>query len=108
MNKLECDFGKAMLRLYTEAKEECGYNATAFLQMLDNYGGLETAHLLLRNETLQYGFSILWERGRLDLTVECLVLDERFSVLFNDYELATARRRLNDCGFTLRPEDDSS
>ena len=40
----------------------------------------------------------LWERQRLDLTVEALVVDPRFAHLFTDEEREVARKRLDDFG----------
>ena len=94
MTKLEHEFDQAMINVYRTAKEECDYNATRFLDMLHDYGGIETAHRLLGGTEPQFGFTKLWERGRLDITVECLVLNPRFQALFEDHELETARQRL--------------
>jgi hypothetical protein len=46
------------------------------------------------------GFAELWERGRLDLTVEALVAEPKFSELFSENEIAVARRRLEQFGYT--------
>ena len=93
------DFDNAMMNVYRMAKEECAYNANMFLRMLHEHGGIETAHRLFGGETPQYGFTKLWECGRLDITVECIVLDLRYQALFDDHELETARRRLRQYGF---------
>ena len=98
MDKLTAEFDKAMRGVYYSAKDECGYHATYFLQMLDEHGGIETARRLLAGR-VQDGFTKLWEYGRLDLTVECLVLNERFRELFDDDQLKTARRRLCELEF---------
>ena len=45
------------------------------------------------------GFAALWERGRLDLSVEALVIDPRFAQLFTDKEIDTARRWLEQFGY---------
>ena len=99
MNALENEFHEAMLNLYRVAKEKCRYNATHFLQMVDASGGVATAQKLLRDQAIQYGFTKLWDCGRLDLTVEYLVLDQRFKSLFSEAEREEARRRLRDYGF---------
>ena len=91
---LENEFDEAMMNVYRAAKEECDYNATYFLNMLFDHGGVETAHRLLASPAPQAGFKRLWQCGRLDLTVECLVLDKRFGSLFKESELEEARRRL--------------
>ena len=99
MNKTGVEFNEAMMDVYRKAKEECGYNATYFLNMLLDHGGVETAHRLLAGPAPQAGFTKLWENGRLDLTVECLVLDRRFESLFEENEREKARRRLQKYGF---------
>lgn len=92
---LERDFDTEMRRVYYRAKDEVGYNATRFLQMLHKYGGVETARRLL--PAMSDGFAALWERDRLDLTVEYLVLQTRWHELFSDDERGVARQRLRDC-----------
>ncbi|MCD1144566.1 DUF262 domain-containing HNH endonuclease family protein [Kocuria sp. LUK] len=92
-------FNKAMQDVYVRAKKEAGYNATYYLEMLNQYGGLETARRLLASNSPSKGFTALWERKRLDLTVENTVLDPEFQVLFNEDELELARRRLADYNF---------
>ena len=85
--------------VYRFAKEECSCNATMFLRMLYEHGGIETAHRLLGGKAPQCGFTKLWACGCLDKSVECLVLDPGFQRLPEDHELDTARRRLRQCGF---------
>ena len=93
------DFESAMRALYHRAKDEAGYTATYFLSMLAQHGGLETAHRLLAATKVSDGFTALWERQRLDLTVEALVLKPQFQALFSDEEVQTARRRLEQFGY---------
>lgn len=57
-------------------------------------GGIATARRLLGTPTVSEGFSALWERGRLDLTVEALATRGEYDELFSDEELETARERL--------------
>ncbi|WP_200941527.1 DUF262 domain-containing protein [Cellulomonas sp. Leaf395] len=92
-------FDMAMRDVYVKAKKEAGYNATYFFEMLHQHGGLETARRLLASGGVSVGFTSLWERQRLDLTVESVVLQPEFQALFSDDELDTARRRLQDHGF---------
>ena len=96
---LEVQFDQAMMSIYRRALYECGYNATRFLQMVREYGGLQAAKILLHSPGLQYGFEILWERGRLDLAMEALILKTPWSQLFTDEEKEIARVRLTGCGY---------
>ena len=99
MRNLEHEFDEAMMEVYRLAKKECGYNSTYFLRMLGDHGGLGTAHRLLSGNEPQSGFARMWECGRLDITVECLVLNPRFQELFEERELEIARRRLRRYGY---------
>jgi hypothetical protein len=98
--QLEIDFHKDMLEIYRRAKEECGYNATRFLQMVANDGGQKTAKRLLATSEPSDGFTELWRNHRLDLTMENLVLKPKYRSLFSDEEIEIARGRLKSYGFT--------
>lgn len=97
---VEREFDRAMLQVYKDARDQAGYNAVRFLSMLADGGGLETARTLLHASTVSDGYTALWERQRLDLTVEAVILDQRWRPLFTDAERAIARKRLRDYGFT--------
>jgi hypothetical protein len=102
---LEDNFTKDMLNIYRTAKEECGYNAMRFLQMISINGGLKTAKKLLSTIEPSDGFTVLWRNNRLDLTVENLVLQPRYSPLFTEEELAIAGDRLKALDFTPKNDD---
>ena len=97
--KLVADFHTAMLDVYRKAKTEAGYNAGYFLRLVSDVGGLEAAHKLLRAGSVSSGFSALWEKGRLDLSVEAVVLHRTFRSLFSEEELTIARDRLAEYGY---------
>ncbi|EXG79598.1 GmrSD restriction endonuclease domain-containing protein [Cryptosporangium arvum] len=90
----EQELHQAMAAIYQKARDETGYNATYLLSMLAEDGAVETARRLLASATVSTGFTALWNKGRLDLTVEALVLDPRFAGLFTTDELDIARTRL--------------
>ncbi len=99
---LELDFHKAMLGIYQTAKDECSYNATRFLNMVANEGGLKTAKKLLATQEPSDGFTELWSYGRLDLTVENLVLKPKYQSLFTSEEIQIAKERLINYGFIVK------
>src|SRR3954454_16550238 len=94
MNELERDFHRAMTEIYQKAKRETGYNATRILQMVSEIGGLAAARRLLAAPAVSDGFTALWDRGRLDLTVETLVLSEQYQELFTEEEREKGAARL--------------
>ena len=94
MAKLEQSFNNEMKNIYITAKKDLGYNATRFLQLLSQKGGVEAARQLIAKDGGTYGFEVLWEAGRLDLSVEALVLDPKFHSLFSEAERKLCRERL--------------
>lgn len=94
-NELEKRFDAAMMDVYRRAKAEVGYIATRYFQMLSEHRGIETARILLRANGESEGFTALWERGRLDLSVEALIYDHsEYHSLFTPEEREMARKRL--------------
>ena len=92
---LEKSFDHAMMSIYQRAKAETGYNATIFLRMLYEKRGLLTAKHLINGTRPSEGYTALWERGRLDLTVEALIAENpEWHPLFTAEELDRARKRL--------------
>ncbi|SQI29905.1 Uncharacterized conserved protein [Rhodococcus coprophilus] len=98
--ELESEFGSRVRELYDRARREAGYNATQFISMVANIGPLATAKKLLAARTISDGFSELWERGRIDLTIEAVVVEPVFEPLFTDAELDVARHRLTQFGYS--------
>jgi hypothetical protein len=98
---VERAFDAAMVAIYTTAKKDIGYNATRFLQMITDGGGLAAARKLLHAPAVSDGFTTLWEHNRLDLSVEAHVLRPEFESLFSRQERDIARRRLSDYGFDV-------
>jgi hypothetical protein len=99
MDELDRRFHRAMIGIYETSKRELGYNATRFLQMLSEQGGVATARQLLWSDAPSDGFTTLWSHGRLDLTVEAHVLRSEFERLFSDADRDHARERLKAYGW---------
>ena len=96
---LEKQFHKDMVGIYEKAKDECGYVATRFIQMVAEKGGLTTAKELIIKDEDTYGFERLYELKRLDLSVEALVIKNKYTSLFSKYEKQKCRNRLKKYGF---------
>lgn len=100
VSELEHELEAAMVRIAGEAKD-LGYNPTYFLRMIHEIGGLRTAKQLVLSATPSDGFLRLWEMGRLDLTVEALLLQPRFRTLVTAQEALAARKRLAEYGYEI-------
>lgn len=100
MSERNFAFDEAMFEIYRRAKDEANYNATIFLKMLTDTDGLRTAKTLINASKESDGYTALYMRGRLDLTVEAVVTETpRWSALFTEEEIAKAKKRLVKFGY---------
>ena len=99
MTDPQTEFARAMRDVYARAKSEAGYDATYFLRMLSEHGPVDTARRLITSTQPSEGFTQLWQRKRLDLTVEAQALRPQFAHLFTEEERDVCRRRLADYGY---------
>lgn len=96
-------FDQAMFDIYRRAKDEAGYTASIFLKMISDNGGVQTARTLINASKPSDGYTALFERDRLDLTVEAMILENTvWHELFTPNELERAKRRLQQYGYKLK------
>ena len=62
---------------------------------------VKSAKRTLSGSRTSDGFNILAQKGRLDLSLEALAVDKRFTSLFTDEEANTALMRLLEAGYYL-------
>ena len=94
-------FDGAMFDIYRRAKIEAKYNASIFLGMISDRGGLATAKFLINSPKESDGFTSLYLAGRPDLTVEAMVVEDPiWHSLFTTDELKKCRSRLAARGYT--------
>lgn len=60
---------------------------------------MKTAHRALTGNRVSDGFNILADKHHLELSLEALAVDKRFTHLFNDEEANNALIRLLDAGY---------
>ena len=61
--------------------------------------GMKNAHRILTGNRESDGFNLLAQQGRLDLSLEALVIDKRFTAFFSDDEANNALDRLLGAGY---------
>ncbi len=95
--QLEEDFNKDMFRIL-EQESEAGLHSTRFRQMIERYGGVETAHQLLQpdRQLPPNTFKYLRSINRRDLAMEFYVIQDKYRPLFSDQERDIARFRLEE------------
>lgn len=99
VDEIEKSLSREMAKICERSKREAGYNPTYFMRVLAEHGPIDTARRLAGCLTVSDGFTALWERSRLDLTVEALILREKYRDLFDDDPLESAEHRLNEYGY---------
>ena len=63
---------------------------------------MQQAHRCLSGSRESDGFHILAQKGRLDLSLEALAIDKRFTDLFTDEEANNALMRLLEAGYKFK------
>lgn len=66
---------------------------------VENTEAVKSAHRILSGNRLSDGFNLLQAKGHLELTLEALVIDKRFTALFSDEEANEALTRLLEAGY---------
>ena len=69
------------------------------MRPVENTAAMKTARYILSGNRVSDGFNILADKHHLELSLEALVVDKRFTQLFNDEEANNALMRLLDAGY---------
>ena len=69
------------------------------MRPVDAEEAMKTAHRALSGNRVSDGFYLLADKHRLDLSLEALVIDKRFTALFSDEEANNALTRLLTNGY---------
>lgn len=88
------EFDNEMMEIYFLSKKQLHYNPSRFLEMLKSEGGYMTAKKLLSYNEPSEGFTKLLLLGRLDLTVEAVVVKDKYRSIFTEVEIRKCKERL--------------
>ena len=98
-SKLEDNLKSEFLKAVDTCINLYQYRPSYFLQMLNNYGAVNTAIKLVTASKLHEGFEKLYFLKRLDLTVEAIILRSPYNQLFTKEVLDFAAKRLKALGY---------
>ena len=99
---LEEQFQREVLDGCRVLSKEHSYSPTYFLKMVYEQGAVKAAKALLASKEPAEGLFTLWKIGRLDMSIEAMVLDSRYESLFTEEERKIARKRLADLNYLPR------
>lgn len=92
-------FQSTLLTACQRAQDEVGCPMTRLVQTVTKRGGVETAQELLRRQRLSDGFDALAKAGRLELSLEAVVIRKEFGQLFTDDEVNECYAALVEGGY---------
>ena len=98
--KLEKKLEQEYRRVSHLFHREYGIYPSRFLQMLQEHGAIQTTIRLVMDPIYNEGFTKLWELGRLDLSVEAIILQEPYRNLFSDEVLNKAKEKLQELEYS--------
>ncbi|MDR1218508.1 MAG: hypothetical protein LBK73_02745 [Treponema sp.] len=76
-----------------------GYKPQAFMTMRITEGTVNAIKKLIASKDIPSGFTTLWEKGRLDLSMEKIIQEPEWRNLFTDDDRKKAKKRLMDYGY---------
>ncbi len=91
-------FKERIQQMIAETKS-FGYNPTYFIRMVQELGAVTACKQLINNKKLHDGRCRLWKEGRLDLTIENIILEPQWANLFSETERKSARDKLRKLSY---------
>lgn len=98
-NTLELALEKELTQRIEKANAVCGKLPDRFLAQAEKAGMTNAVHQLVRRGQLSETFGPLADCGRLDLSIEATVTDNRFGALFSDEEVNACFELLCEYGY---------
>lgn len=97
--QLKKAFHQEMINLYKKMIKLIKYKPTRLIDYINKYGGYEAAVKYINTESNVQDFAVLWEKERLDLSVEALITSENYRCLFQEEILAFCDRKLKEYSY---------
>lgn len=94
INYLKNKFNENILEIIEECKK-IGYTPSRFIQMLQLHGN-DAYQIVpeLVNKKVTAGLEILWKKGRLDLSIEAVILKPEYQILFSPDLIKMCKKKL--------------
>ena len=106
MKAFEEELRKDMINIYNTAKKEINYKPGHLLNMISNLGAYETAIRIVTKQNVTSGFDRFWESGRLDLSVEALLI-RKYSQLFSKDVIEICKKSLAEYKYMEKVSNES-
>jgi len=97
---LENQLAAEFLAMIKECKR-FSYTPTIFIGKFHRDGAVATAKELGGSPKYHDGLERLWKEKRLDISVEAIMIKEKYNTLFTSEELKNAKHKLTELGYNL-------
>lgn len=87
MNTLEQQLQQELIHTVEQHNLVCGWNPARFLQSVNQYGAVSVLRRMLAQGKTSESFERLAEQGRLELSIEALIVKKQYAPLFTDKEV---------------------
>ncbi len=77
----------------------CGYRSQKIIGDIEKFGGVQTAKRILKRNGVSEDFALLAEKKQLALSMEALLVSNKFSHLFDDDEINQCFDNLCEHGY---------
>lgn len=99
MSELEKKLQQEVIKNCEIAEKDYGCKMTRFVQTIERFGIVRTVQEILRKGRLSDCFGQLLEEGRLDLTMEAVIVKSTYAQLFTDEEVNNCYDLLCENGY---------
>ncbi|MGL4990527.1 MAG: hypothetical protein ACRC57_05060 [Sarcina sp.] len=99
MGNLEKKLQEEVLKNCEIAEKECGCKMTRLIQTIEKFGIVRTVQEILRKRRTSDCFDALVEAGRIDLTMEAIIVKAKYAELFTDDEVNSCYELLCENGY---------
>lgn len=99
MGTLEKKLQEEVIKKCKIAEEECGCKMTRLLNTIEKFGIVRTAQEIIRKRRTSDCFNILVEAGRLELSMEAILVQGKYAELFTDEEVNSCYELLCENGY---------
>lgn len=99
MKQIELELFNDMIKIFREIDIQYNYKEAGFFQMIQTDGAIRTAKEIINKADVTEGFIKLAEDNRLDLSLEAIVIKDKYKEVFTNEERKICLKRLKKYGY---------
>ena len=97
--QIKQSFHNEMVLIYKRITKELKHKSPRLIDLINKHGGYEAAIKYLVTESAVQDFAVLWENQRLDLSVEALIVNEKYRDIFDEAIVKTCDKKLQEYSY---------